>query len=363
MLHLAIPEEVLELILLRVASVVSLICAASTCKQWRRIVSDAGFRRRFRSLHGRLITVAGYYYTGAVSHFVLSPSTTIDGRRFSLGFLPGDPRAWNLKDSRGSLLLLDHHLCEGGTWFVNLVICEPVTRRHETLLSLSSNCRLTGAFILDGQGAEEAGGVSMSNFRVLCVLFHEDRTHAGVFTSGRSWRVASVEDIRLDVMGHTTSSVYLYKGGGRAVAVDRNTAELLPMVLPDGGAEDWDSHMRDRRVTVTAGRDGEARIVVGEAGWKNLKVFARLQMQGRGREWAMERSIQLLLLGGGGPWYYGQPVSISVYKTGKVLVQAQFMGCVRLDIETGKMKRHVRNPKKGPVYPYELPWPTSRACR
>ncbi|KAL6846356.1 hypothetical protein ACP4OV_023804 [Aristida adscensionis] len=376
MLNLAIPEEVLELILLRVVSVVSLVCAASTCKQWRRIVSDAGFRRRFRSLHGRL-TVAGYYYAGAGSRFVPSPSpsipspspsTTIGGRHFSLGFLPGDPRAWELTDSRGSLLLLDRERCERSTRFVDLVICEPVTRRYETLLSSSSCSLSTRAFILDGESAEEGGGVSMSNFRVMCLLFHEDqgRTEASVFTSsGSSWPVASVDNLWTHVIGITTGSIYLYKRGGKLIAVDRNTAEFLPIgVLPDGAAEDRDGRMRSRSVTVTAGRDdGEPRIVVGEAVC-NIKVFARLQLEGGGREWALERSIQLGTVMFGHPrlWYFSQPVSIFVYRAGTVLIVSQFMGCIRLDIETAEIEL-VTNPNEGPAYPCELPWPTFHACR
>ncbi|CAN6329593.1 unnamed protein product [Urochloa humidicola] len=39
------------LILQRIDSPVSLVRTASTCKRWHGIISDAGFLRRFRSVH------------------------------------------------------------------------------------------------------------------------------------------------------------------------------------------------------------------------------------------------------------------------------------------------------------------------
>ncbi|KAL6655757.1 hypothetical protein ACP70R_006583 [Stipagrostis hirtigluma subsp. patula] len=261
----AIPEEVLELILLLVNSLACLVRAASTCKRWRRIVSDAGFRRRFRSIHGAPI-VAGAYYTGKrfqLPHFLPSPSATIDGRFFSVDFLPGGPYVWKLKDSRGSLILLDRRYSnERCNQCSDLIICEPLTRRYETLPTSSSYISFTGAFLLDGESAE-AAGISMSNFRVLCLLLHEDRTHAAVFTSGSSWQLKSTDNLWMDLVGFTTSFIYFYNGGGTVMSVDRHTAEFSSFVLPYIGH--WDRRISGRKMSVSAGSDGEARIVVGEA--------------------------------------------------------------------------------------------------
>lgn len=57
-----VPDHLLEVILLRLDSSVSLLRAAAACTRWRRVVADAGFLRSFRSLHGAR-HVAGRYHT------------------------------------------------------------------------------------------------------------------------------------------------------------------------------------------------------------------------------------------------------------------------------------------------------------
>ena len=50
-----VSDDVLGCILERIDSIVSLIHAASACKQWRRIVADRGFLRRFGGRHASKI--------------------------------------------------------------------------------------------------------------------------------------------------------------------------------------------------------------------------------------------------------------------------------------------------------------------
>ncbi|CAN6380681.1 unnamed protein product [Urochloa humidicola] len=112
-------DDILGLILQRVESHPSLIRVVATCKRWRRAIADAGFLRRYYSLHGP--TVASHYFddcrpsaiSGDRPLFFPSPSSSIDARHFSLDFLPWktDPTRREILDSRGSLLLVDlsHH--------------------------------------------------------------------------------------------------------------------------------------------------------------------------------------------------------------------------------------------------------------
>jgi hypothetical protein len=86
-------DDTLVLILERIDLLVSLIRAASTCRRWRRVIADAGFLRRFRSLHGP--PVAGHYYNHYRIHDATDspsfvPSSSIDARHFSLDFIPDD---------------------------------------------------------------------------------------------------------------------------------------------------------------------------------------------------------------------------------------------------------------------------------
>ena len=68
-----IPDDVLELVLLRLGSSAYLVRAASACKRWRRVVADAGFLARFR-----LLRVPLGLYRNCASRPVFLPSPTLD---------------------------------------------------------------------------------------------------------------------------------------------------------------------------------------------------------------------------------------------------------------------------------------------
>ncbi|BAT07462.1 Os09g0323400 [Oryza sativa Japonica Group] len=261
-----LPDDLVELILLRLASTVYLIRAASTCKQWRRIVAaaDAGFLRRFRSLHAPAI--AGYYYNSEkfTSFAPSSPSASasapaIDDSHFSLDFLqvivqdivdgsrPQSSSSWRIMDSRGSLLLLDFAGSHPDDGVRSLLVCEPLTRRYQWVVPPSAGrgfggggCEFSRAYLADGAEADEAGGrVGMSNFRVVYELYHH---HHGVsaavftFTTGGgaqlSWEEKAIGNIAgssscMHVLGHAGGSWYLYAPGGEAGRVRRQHGGVL----------------------------------------------------------------------------------------------------------------------------------------
>lgn len=103
-------DHVLEVILLRLDSYVSLVRAASACKRWCRVVADAGFLSRFHPLPAPLI-LGHYYYHTNHEQLVFVPSSTPSIRErsrqsFSLDFIPKLDGAWEIADSRDTLLLL-----------------------------------------------------------------------------------------------------------------------------------------------------------------------------------------------------------------------------------------------------------------
>ena len=70
------PDDVLELVLLRLGSSVSLVRAASAGKRWCRVVADAGFLARFRLL--RVPRILGPYLNcGDTPVFVPLPAPGI----------------------------------------------------------------------------------------------------------------------------------------------------------------------------------------------------------------------------------------------------------------------------------------------
>lgn len=137
-----VPDELLELVFLRLPSSLHLVRAACTCKRWRRIIADGAFLGHFRSLRAFPV-VAGHYRVDERTHgscppgcntvFSLSPSEdTVDmlPQHFSLDFLPDcDGGSWDIADSRGGLLLLNE--CthaddeEEPSLFHDLLVCEP----------------------------------------------------------------------------------------------------------------------------------------------------------------------------------------------------------------------------------------------
>ncbi|KAL6623263.1 hypothetical protein ACP70R_033142 [Stipagrostis hirtigluma subsp. patula] len=330
----AIPDELLELILLRLGSPVFLLRAASACKRWRRIVAGAGFLGRFRSLHGP--PVVGVFRQTEPPFPPNSPrkrprprpwprpsfvpSRTHGDCRFSLDFLPDldatRPSPWRIVESRGSLLLLDCVDRDGepsSSPFLDMVVCEPATRRYRRIAPRSDFHWLMHVvcyvFLLDGDGHGDGDGREvdgMSNFKVLCVLYRQNYRsgrsyhHAGVLTPGGSPRKIEIKGEDIIFVGATSSSVYWHIGGRTMLALHRSTLQFSSFLLPLPNTEDFDGRIFP---DIARRRDGEARIVVSREGG-NLMVFARIDDSS---EWALEKNIQL---SGYQPWYFGKPAHV-----------------------------------------------------
>ncbi|CAN6288897.1 unnamed protein product [Urochloa humidicola] len=107
--------------------------AALVCKRWRRLVSDPGFRRRFREFHRSPPTL------GILCHTVGARFTHTRFHRTSPSCPPiRDRRDWEVLDSRhGRVLLLSHaHMC-----LANLVVWDPITEDQRELAPLPRNAQ------------------------------------------------------------------------------------------------------------------------------------------------------------------------------------------------------------------------------
>ncbi|RLN33872.1 hypothetical protein C2845_PM03G21790 [Panicum miliaceum] len=172
--HDALPDAVLELVLLRLDSPLWLLRASLTCRHWRRIIASDAFLAR----HGAPPVIAGSYYNqggSARPSFELSLSfaaAALDCRHFTLDFVPGG-------DGKSS-------------WTVIPSLTPPP--------SPSVSYWSATAVLLDGGGgggsySEESGGiVGMCNFRVLFLVEDDGNDiRACMFTSGSSsWREMSI---------------------------------------------------------------------------------------------------------------------------------------------------------------------------
>ncbi|CAN6197090.1 unnamed protein product [Urochloa humidicola] len=221
-------------------------------------------------------------------------------------------------------------------------------------------------------------GGDVSNWRIL--------GSRGVSTSsgdgGGMWRGTSI--------GAVAGRQYYHNGDKKVVVLDEGALEFSAFVLPDG--ERWHRHFM--KVTLTAARDGEARIVVAggcttledfalAAGGSclesfsefaeavgvhtTLKVFARVgraggNSNGNSEVWELEKTIHL------SPAMFGLPRLARFYLRwhlpivmGTVQMWVPTAGNFRLDIETLEVER-LPESSVGLVstaYPCELPWPPS----
>ncbi|XP_052168294.1 uncharacterized protein LOC127784916 [Oryza glaberrima] len=181
-----VPDKLLELILQHLDSSLSLVRAAATCRRWRRVITQQSFVLDYDIPPHQIV---GHYHRrlhppsfttpkpraccSSVAFVPTSPEFLSTGRRrFSLDFLPGGGSRWEIVDSRGSLLLLAK--IKKSNWmrrcFPDLVVCEPVTRRHKVIPRMEAmkyhHC--VGVFLID---FDRNGSFSMSNFKVTCVVY------------------------------------------------------------------------------------------------------------------------------------------------------------------------------------------------
>ncbi|KAF8661065.1 hypothetical protein HU200_057164 [Digitaria exilis] len=387
-----IPGDVLELIFLLLAWPAHLIHAASTCKRWHNIVADPRFLSLFTSLNARPL-IAGSYYNGrylkvssehARPAFVAAASPSppvVDCRRFSLDFLWSDnvvdSKSWKIVDSRGSLLLwaTERYECYSPKWRMDMVVCEPLTRRYKVIppmVSYSIFCRSrSGPFLLDG---DLPGGINLSNFRVICVAYEHHRYCGSMFTPhklGGSWgRYAMDGQMKMSYfMGRTRGSLYWHAGGRAVTAMDRSTAKLSCSELPEKMEPYWNK--QGMELKVTTGRDGEPRILAMAAGGV-LRVLAL--PRGGGDQWELERTIQLSAVAAGLPGYLpsyfagreeSEEVWINVTDAAMVTVSVSTFRdfnleswAFRLDLETLETELvDIDDGVSDVAFPCELPWP------
>ncbi|GJN34198.1 hypothetical protein PR202_gb22842 [Eleusine coracana subsp. coracana] len=171
-----LTDDLLDVVLLGLDSPVCLVRAASTCKRWCRVVSDAAFLRRFRSLHpprhlGHFYNVNNddlpcsfgwwYHWPKEPPVYVPTPASTDAGiKSLSIDFVPFVGGPPEIVDSL--LLLLKEKrrepfpncgCCDDiADYFIpDLVVCEPSTRRYQKIDPPEGRVCILSAFLLDRQ--------------------------------------------------------------------------------------------------------------------------------------------------------------------------------------------------------------------
>ncbi|CAN6210424.1 unnamed protein product [Urochloa humidicola] len=379
--HEDVPDHVLELILLRLDSSVSLVRAASACKLWLRVVADAGFLARFRL---RVPLVLGHYHNFVHPRPAFAPWSPPTLREsstpFSLDFVPEFSGTWEAVDSRDGLLLLRNDEW-GRTSDPDLAICDPKTRRYQPITlpagdNLSSSRRnLLGMFLLRGgaTGARHGGelSASMSNFRVLVVVLRGHMLDRGRGVPGarvyhgskRCWReVRCPWTGNIDVPAVAASFYFAGRANGRlywgirgfraaALVLDEATAGVSLEPLP-ACMQGWSEAQCFR---VVGGEDnGTLRALRLEK--DGLRVFRRLE--GGGGEWVHERLVRLPKYDHG---FVGTAIIFAAHERYALVRPQHHWERFSVDLKTMAVKpvpvRSTNVLYQGPGYPYELPWP------
>ncbi|TKW35202.1 hypothetical protein SEVIR_2G356700v4 [Setaria viridis] len=207
---LALSDDVLEEILLRVGSPADLARASTACVAFRRLIAGPGFLRRYRSLHpplllGFLDPGPGGGFQPAEAPHPNAPAARALARAagFSFDYIPrGRGRRWHPRDVRdGRVLLYCSPDVQESIVFPDLAVCDPVSRRYllvpritdELLASVQvqkQHVQFFEAFLVPS-GVEQKEEAS---FRVLGRACCMTKMVALVFSSGSShWDVGTSE--------------------------------------------------------------------------------------------------------------------------------------------------------------------------
>ncbi|CAN6361525.1 unnamed protein product [Urochloa humidicola] len=408
-----VPDELLELVLLRVPTTLCLFRAAATCKSWRRVVAGAGFLSRFRSLHGPCLLL-GHYCVNAKdmddgitrlkAEFIPSPSQPANNhlrQRLSLDFLLRPPPCKDrhrrvLTDSHGGLLGFVRD-----NWYA--VVCDPWTRQYREVRfpwgqdngNRDRTYHCIGAFLLDGEADHDgsnSNGSPMSSFMVLCVcliLDHLDdrvEAHACVFSARHDrWIPSSVcTDIgrvhwtggfNLDlldtykrIVGRVGGYIFWFGHPGYVLALDENTGEFSTFRLPAPPDMDVYSrahqlyHEQNVRVVSGGGSIGATlRVVCVVDG--DLEVLLLNKVPHGTWECILERRVGLCQLANIDARQFHSWHLVDTDTTAAALVLGAFPTSsteklFSLDVETMKLQRLNKETTlmADRVFPYEISW-------
>ncbi|OEL24690.1 hypothetical protein BAE44_0014292 [Dichanthelium oligosanthes] len=208
----ALADDLLEEILLRVACPADLARASAACTSFRRLVTDATFLRRYRTLHPPLLlgvieTVSSGFQPAEAPHPNATTARSIarPAAGFSFDYLPPtrwDWMPWDACDVRdGRVLLKSTPIVCRGVYFPHLAVCDPLSRRYRLLPDIPDDLLASvpvqqqffpsfEAFLVPF-GEEEDG----TSFRVIGRAHCAIKSVVFVFSSGSGlWSVGTMWD-------------------------------------------------------------------------------------------------------------------------------------------------------------------------
>ncbi|TVU38567.1 hypothetical protein EJB05_11946, partial [Eragrostis curvula] len=199
--QLALTDDLLEEIFLRIACPADLARASAACVGFRRLITDRIFLRRYRSRHPPLLLGFLNIDVDKGFHAVEAPHPNAPAARamanVSFDFLPPpSPKDWYISDVRDGLVLFRSSESIGGAVVVTgLVICDPssLSRRYLLLPPVPVDQEGQGLQDFDAAFApceqEEDDG---KLFRVISTMYYNEKIVVLVFDSASgSWTIGT----------------------------------------------------------------------------------------------------------------------------------------------------------------------------
>ncbi|KAL6656741.1 hypothetical protein ACP70R_004521 [Stipagrostis hirtigluma subsp. patula] len=210
----ALTDELLEEIFLRLPMAADLARASTACATFRRVIADHSFLRRYRAFHPPpLLGIATIPFTPAEPPHPSAPAARAfadagaGAADFSYSFLPS-PARWRDRDFRDGRALLSavpdgrkfrySFDYDPSDFVYELAVCDPVHRRYLLLPRIPDD--LAGLVhqpdivefepLLAPAGEDERG----TSFRVICLVQCKTKLVVFEFSSGRrTWRAVAFD--------------------------------------------------------------------------------------------------------------------------------------------------------------------------
>ncbi|KAL6647188.1 hypothetical protein ACP70R_014625 [Stipagrostis hirtigluma subsp. patula] len=207
-----------------------LVRAALVCKQWCRVVSGAGFRRRYRQLHGSPPVLGFFHLRDDATHFM--PTTSFRPRPATLPTI----RDWHLMDARHGRALFREAVSSHCLHVSNPITGE--SRKLPTLLLPSTPANLTAALLCTTDGCDHLDCPSGPFMVVRLVTDGFMNTTARVYSSETAtWSETASNAVhpQFPLFSGTLAGdalYYLLSGTARILGYDVGKHELSVVRLP-----------------------------------------------------------------------------------------------------------------------------------
>uniref|UniRef100_A0A0E0LM29 F-box domain-containing protein n=1 Tax=Oryza punctata TaxID=4537 RepID=A0A0E0LM29_ORYPU len=203
--EMALPDDILAEVLIRLPSLADLGRACAACASFRRVVTEPAFLRRVRALHppallGFCASSGGFHPAEAPYPSAPAACCVLRAADFGFSFLPSPLSSWVVRDVLGGRFLLDRDGGEGGAVSRILAVCDPLFRRYSLLPQIPEDLaasvrrqsrrgvapegRFDTFFAPIGEvKSAAAGAVAETSFKVIWIAECPDKLVAFVFSS------------------------------------------------------------------------------------------------------------------------------------------------------------------------------------